>query len=39
MDGWNAVETAHVLLGLVPEVLDVVDVVVVIGEQLEWLMR
>ena len=30
--GGNAVETTHVTLGLIPEVLDAVDVVLLIGE-------
>ena len=32
--GRNTVETAHMTLGLIPEVLDAVDVVLLIGEQL-----
>src|ERR1035437_7088070 len=32
--GGNAIETAHMTLGLIPEVLDAVDVVLLIGEQL-----
>src|SRR5665213_3369383 len=32
--GRNTVETAHMALGLIPEVLDAVDMVLVIGEQL-----
>ena len=29
----DAVETAHVTLGLIPEVLDAIDVVLLIGEE------
>src|ERR1035438_6443231 len=32
--GGDAVETAHMTLGLIPEVLDAVDVILLIGEQL-----
>ena len=34
MGSRNAVETAHMTLGLIPEILDAVDMVLVIGEQL-----
>ena len=34
MGGGDAVETTHMTLGLIPEVLDAVDVVLLIGEQL-----
>jgi hypothetical protein len=33
VDSWDAVEAAHMTLGLIPEVLDAVDVVLLIGEQ------
>ena len=32
--GGDAIETTHMTLGLIPEVLDAVDVVLLIGEQL-----
>lgn len=35
----DAVETAHMTLGLISEILDAVDMVLVIGERSEWLMR
>src|ERR1035437_9991692 len=34
VEGGYAVETTHMTLGLIPEVLDAVDVVLLIGEQL-----
>jgi hypothetical protein len=29
---WNTIEFSHVPLGLVPEILDAIDMVVAIGE-------
>ena len=34
VEGGDAFETTHMTLGLIPEVLDAVDVVLLIGEQL-----
>ena len=34
VEGGDAVETTHMTLGLIPEVLDAVDVVLLIGEEL-----
>ena len=31
---WNTIEFAHMTLGLVPEILDTIDVIVAVGKQL-----
>ena len=39
MRSQNTIEAPHVTLGLVPEVLDAVDVIFLIDEEFEWLIQ
>jgi hypothetical protein len=34
MDCWNTIEFAHMTLGLVPEILNAVDMIVTVGKEL-----